>query len=72
VTSLNIRRAGLYARKNTPIIELLERARANRPGIGAVFITSCVDHTWLNGKLADVKKPFTMEQLARFLSRSEV
>ena len=66
---------GLYARKNTPIIELLERARANRPEIGAVFITGCVDHMWLNGKLADeivVKKPFTMEQLARFLSRSEV
>jgi hypothetical protein len=40
-----------------------------------VFITGYVDHMWLNGKLADeivVKKPFTMEQLARFLSRSEV
>jgi CheY-like chemotaxis protein len=48
-------------------IELLERARAKRPEIRAVFITGYVDHTWLNGKLADeivVKKPFTIDQLA--------
>jgi len=47
--------------------ELLERARAKRPEIRAVFITGYVDHTWLNGKLADeivVKKPFTIDQLA--------
>jgi CheY-like chemotaxis protein len=31
-------------------IELLERARAKRPEIRAVFITGYVDHTWLNGK----------------------
>jgi len=44
-------------------IELLERARAKRPEISAVFITGYVGHTWLNGNLADeivVKKPFTM------------
>jgi CheY-like chemotaxis protein len=48
-------------------IELLERARAKRPEIRAVFITGYVDHTWLNGKLADeivVKKPFAIDQLA--------
>jgi CheY-like chemotaxis protein len=48
-------------------IELLEQARSRRPGIGAVFITGYVDHTWLKGKFADeivVRKPFTMEQLA--------
>ena len=48
-------------------IELLERVRAKRPEIRAVFITGYVDHTWLNGKLGDeivVKKPFTMDQLA--------
>ena len=48
-------------------IELLEQARARRPGIGAVFITGYVDHTCLKGKFADeivVRKPFTMEQLA--------
>jgi CheY-like chemotaxis protein len=46
-------------------IELLERARAKRAEIRAVFITGYVDHTWLNGKLADeivVKKPFTIDQ----------
>jgi CheY-like chemotaxis protein len=60
-------------------IELLERARAKRPEIKAVLITGYVDHTWLNGKLADeivVKKPFTMAQLApavrRALGESEV
>jgi hypothetical protein len=40
-----------------------------------VSITGYVDHMWLNGKLADeivVKKPFTTEQLARFLGGSEV
>jgi uncharacterized protein YjbJ (UPF0337 family)/CheY-like chemotaxis protein len=44
-------------------IQLLERARAKRPEIRAVFITGYVGHTWLNGNLADeivVKKPFTM------------
>jgi CheY-like chemotaxis protein len=48
-------------------IELLERARAKRPEIKAVFITGYVDNTFINGKLANeivVKKPFTMEQLA--------
>jgi CheY-like chemotaxis protein len=48
-------------------IELLERARAKRPEIRAVFITGYVDHTLLNGKFAAeivVKKPFTMDQLA--------
>lgn len=48
-------------------IELLERARAKRPNIKAVFITGYVDHTWLNENLADeivVNKPFTMDQLA--------
>jgi CheY-like chemotaxis protein len=48
-------------------IELLERVRAERPEIRAVFITGYVDHTRLNGKLADeivVTKPFTMDQLA--------
>src|SRR6266481_1877996 len=114
MTSLNIRRAGLYARKITPSrtpcnwcvrlrpgaqstgggaeletrlmrlpsiellivdfsmpgvsgIELLERARAKRPEIRALFITGYVDHTLLNGKFAAeivVKKPFTMDQLA--------
>jgi CheY-like chemotaxis protein len=34
-------------------LELLERARAKRPEIKAVFITGYVDHTWLNGKPAD-------------------
>jgi CheY-like chemotaxis protein len=60
-------------------LELLERARAKRPEIKAVFITGYVDHTWLNGKLADeivVKKPFTMAQLApavrKALGESEV
>ncbi len=48
-------------------IELLERARAKRPKIKAVFITGYVDHTLLSGELADeivVKKPFTIAQLA--------
>ncbi len=48
-------------------IELLERARATRPKIKAVFITGYVDHTLLSGELADeivVKKPFTIAQLA--------
>ena len=60
-------------------IELLERARAKRPEIKAVLITGYVDHTWLNGKLADeivVKKPFTMAQVApavrKALGESEV
>jgi CheY-like chemotaxis protein len=60
-------------------LELLERARARRPEIKAVLITGYVDHTWLNGKLADeivVKKPFTMAQLApavrKALGESEV
>jgi CheY-like chemotaxis protein len=60
-------------------LELLERARAKRPEIKAVLITGYVDHTWLNGKLADeivVKKPFTMAQLApavrKALGESEV
>ena len=60
-------------------VELLERARAKRPEIKAVLITGYVDHTWLNGKLADeivVKKPFTMAQLApaarKALGESEV
>ena len=54
-------------------IELLERARAKRPEIKAVFITGYVDHTWLNGKLTDeivVKKPFAMEQLALAVRRA--
>ena len=54
-------------------IELLERARSRRPEIRAVFITGYVDHTWLNGKLADeivVKKPFTMDQLAPAVRRA--
>ena len=48
-------------------IELLQRARAKRPGIRAVFVTGHVDHTRLGGILAEevvVKKPFTMDQLA--------
>jgi CheY-like chemotaxis protein len=60
-------------------VELLERARAKRPEIKAVLITGYVDHTWLNGKVADeivVKKPFTMAQLApavrKALGESEV
>ena len=60
-------------------IELLERARAKRPKIKAVFITGYVDHTLLSGKLANeivVKKPFTMDQLApavrKALGESEV
>jgi CheY-like chemotaxis protein len=60
-------------------LELLERARAKRPEIKAVFITGYVDRTLLNGKLADeivVKKPFTMAQLApavrKALGESEV
>ncbi len=48
-------------------IELLERARAKRPEIRAVFITGYVDHTSVKGKFTDeivVRKPFTMDQLA--------
>jgi CheY-like chemotaxis protein len=48
-------------------IELLERARAKRPQIRALFITGYVDRTWPGGKFVDevvVKKPFTTDQLA--------
>jgi CheY-like chemotaxis protein len=48
-------------------IELLERARAKRPEIRALFITGYVDRTWSGGKFAHevvVKKPFTTDQLA--------
>jgi CheY-like chemotaxis protein len=48
-------------------IELLERARAKRPEIRALFITGYVDRTWSGGKFADevvLKKPFTTDQLA--------
>ena len=47
-------------------IELLQRARAKRPEIRALFVTGHVDHTVLGGILAEevvVKKPFTMDQL---------
>jgi CheY-like chemotaxis protein len=60
-------------------IELLERARAKKPEIRAVFITGYVDNTWLEGRLANeivVKKPFTMAQLApavrKALGESEI
>lgn len=48
-------------------IELLERARAKRPEIRALFITGYVDPPWPGGKFVDevvVKKPFTTDQLA--------
>ena len=54
-------------------IELLERARARRPEIKAVFITGYVDCTQLRGKLADevvVKKPFTIDQLAHVVRKA--
>ncbi len=60
-------------------IELLERARAKKPEIRAVFITGYVDNTWLEGRLVNeivVKKPFTMAQLApavrKALGESEI
>jgi CheY-like chemotaxis protein len=47
--------------------EVLERARAKRPGIKAMFITGYADYAALSGEFADetvLKKPFTTDQLA--------
>lgn len=46
--------------------ELLERARAKRPGIRALFVTGYAEHVVLNGEFAGetvLKKPFTTDQL---------
>jgi DNA-binding NtrC family response regulator len=47
-------------------IELVERARSQRPELKAIFITGNVNHRRLSGKFPDeivLKKPFSMDQL---------
>jgi CheY-like chemotaxis protein len=48
-------------------IELVERARSQRPELKAIFITGNVNHGRLSGKFPDeivLRKPFSMNQLA--------